>query len=43
MMFSNDAMATNASEFQEPQCIEVRGARTHNLKIYQLKFPFINL
>ena len=23
MMFSNDAMATNASEFQEPQCIEV--------------------
>lgn len=38
MMFSNDAMATNASEFQEPQCIEVRGARTHNLKIYQLKF-----
>ena len=23
MMFSNDAMATNVSEFQEPQCIEV--------------------
>lgn len=34
MMFSNDAMATNTSEFQEPQCIEVQGARTHNLKKY---------
>ena len=37
MMFSNDAMATNASEFQEPQCIEVRGARTHNLKNISVK------
>ena len=43
MMFSNDAMATNASEFQEPQCIEVRGARTHNLKNISVKVPLHKL
>ena len=43
MMFSNDAMVTNASEFQEPQCIEVRGARTHNLKNISVKVPLHKL
>lgn len=43
MMFSNDAMATNVSEFQEPQCIEVRGARTHNLKNISVKVPLHKL
>lgn len=43
MMFSNDAMATNASEFQEPQCIEARGARTHNLKNISVKVPLHKL
>ena len=42
MMFSNDAMA-NVSEFQEPQCIEVRGARTHNLKNISVKVPLHKL
>ena len=43
MMFSNDAMVTNASEFQEPQCIEVRGARTHNLTNISVKVPLHKL